>query len=86
MLGGAPCSPRPPFPQLSEWEIILEINNVSSNLNHKDLTCRAENVAGPAEDSVMLNVTCEQPRRDRCGVRGPTRGLTRLCLPPQFPQ
>lgn len=48
-------------PQLSDWEIVLEISNVSSNLNHKDLTCRAENAAGPAEDSVTLNVTCEQP-------------------------
>ncbi|NXU12830.1 NTRK1 factor, partial [Pardalotus punctatus] len=43
--------------QLSDQEIILEISNVSSSLNHKDLTCQAENVAGPAEDSVMLNVT-----------------------------
>ncbi|NWV27066.1 NTRK1 factor, partial [Origma solitaria] len=43
--------------QLSDREIVLEISNVSSNLNHKDLTCQAENVAGPAEDSVMLNVT-----------------------------
>ncbi|NXD30870.1 NTRK1 factor, partial [Spelaeornis formosus] len=42
---------------LSDREIVLEINNVSSKLNHKDLTCRAENVAGPAEDSIMLNVT-----------------------------
>ncbi|NXN84522.1 NTRK1 factor, partial [Bombycilla garrulus] len=42
---------------LSDWEIILEINNVSSNLNRKDVTCRAENAVGPAEDSVMLNVT-----------------------------
>ncbi|NXJ99766.1 NTRK1 factor, partial [Corythaixoides concolor] len=44
-------------PELSAWEIILEINNVSSNLNHKDLTCRAENAVGPAEDSATLNVT-----------------------------
>ncbi|XP_068271414.1 high affinity nerve growth factor receptor [Nyctibius grandis] len=43
--------------KLSAWEIVLELSNVSSNLNHKDLTCRAENAAGPAEDSVMLNVT-----------------------------
>ncbi|KAM4880598.1 high affinity nerve growth factor receptor [Sylvia borin] len=43
--------------KLSDWEILLEINNISFYLNHKDLTCRAENVAGPAEDSVMLNVT-----------------------------
>ncbi|NXE43887.1 NTRK1 factor, partial [Ptilorrhoa leucosticta] len=42
---------------LSDQEIVLEINNVSSNLNHKDLTCWAENAAGPAEDSVVLNVT-----------------------------
>ncbi|NXD44912.1 NTRK1 factor, partial [Copsychus sechellarum] len=42
---------------ISDWEIILEIKNISSNLNNKDLTCRAENAAGPAEDSVMLNVT-----------------------------
>ncbi|KAF1500328.1 hypothetical protein FQV19_0015598, partial [Eudyptula minor] len=47
----------PELPVLSDWEILLEISNVSSNLNHKDLTCRAENAAGPAEDSVMLNVT-----------------------------
>ncbi|RLV87502.1 hypothetical protein DV515_00015641 [Chloebia gouldiae] len=49
--------------QLSDWEVVLEINNVSSHLNHKDLTCRAENAAGLAEDSVMLNVTCEKCRR-----------------------
>lgn len=48
--------------QLSEWELVLEINNISSSLNHKDLTCRAENEAGLAEDSVMLNVTCKLPR------------------------
>ncbi|KAF4802332.1 High affinity nerve growth factor receptor [Turdus rufiventris] len=42
---------------VSDWEIVLEIKNISSNLNHKDLTCRAENAAGLAEDSVMLNVT-----------------------------
>ncbi|NXD88779.1 NTRK1 factor, partial [Halcyon senegalensis] len=44
-------------PQLSDWEITLEINNVSSNLNHNNLTCRAENAVGPAEESVTLNVT-----------------------------
>ncbi|XP_014816739.1 PREDICTED: high affinity nerve growth factor receptor, partial [Calidris pugnax] len=43
--------------KLSDWEILLEITNVSSNLNHKDLTCRAENAVGPVEDSVTLNVT-----------------------------
>ncbi|NWW67676.1 NTRK1 factor, partial [Ifrita kowaldi] len=42
---------------LSDQEIVLEIHNVSSSLNHKDLTCWAENAVGPAEDSVMLNVT-----------------------------
>ncbi|NWV38400.1 NTRK1 factor, partial [Grantiella picta] len=42
---------------LSDHEIILEFSNVSSNLNHKDLTCQAENAAGPAEESVTLNVT-----------------------------
>ncbi|NXG15115.1 NTRK1 factor, partial [Grallaria varia] len=42
---------------LSDWEIILEISNVSSNLNHKNLTCRAENAVGLAEDSVLLNVS-----------------------------
>ncbi|NXE16667.1 NTRK1 factor, partial [Lophotis ruficrista] len=42
---------------LSERELVLEISNVSSKLNLKDLTCRAENAAGPAEDSVTLNVT-----------------------------
>ncbi|NWY35726.1 NTRK1 factor, partial [Pheucticus melanocephalus] len=42
---------------LSDWEIVLEINNVSSHLNHKELVCRAENAAGLAEDSVVLNVT-----------------------------
>ncbi|KAM7080394.1 LOW QUALITY PROTEIN: high affinity nerve growth factor receptor [Ciconia maguari] len=47
----------PVITKLSDWEIVLEISNVSSNLNHKDLTCRAENAAGPAEDSVVLNVT-----------------------------
>ncbi|XP_074785056.1 high affinity nerve growth factor receptor [Athene noctua] len=50
--------PEPPVvTKLSAWEIVLEIRNVSSNLNHKELTCRAENAAGLAEDSVMLNVT-----------------------------
>ncbi|OPJ82572.1 high affinity nerve growth factor receptor [Patagioenas fasciata monilis] len=43
--------------KLSDWEIVLEINNISSRLNHKELTCRAENTEGSAEDSVMLNVT-----------------------------
>ncbi|NXH70678.1 NTRK1 factor, partial [Hydrobates tethys] len=47
----------PELPVLSDWEIVLEISNISSSLNHKDLTCRAENAVGPAEDSVMLNVT-----------------------------
>ncbi|NWR62977.1 NTRK1 factor, partial [Bucorvus abyssinicus] len=42
---------------LSDREVLLEISNVSSSLNHKELTCRAENAAGPAEDSVTLNVT-----------------------------
>ncbi|NWI61426.1 NTRK1 factor, partial [Calyptomena viridis] len=42
---------------LSEREILLEISNVSSHLNNKDLTCRAENAVGPAEDTVVLNVT-----------------------------
>ncbi|XP_048785335.1 high affinity nerve growth factor receptor [Lagopus muta] len=48
---------EPSVTKLSEWELVLEINNISSSLNHKDLTCRAENEAGLAEDSVMLNVT-----------------------------
>ncbi|XP_061875964.1 high affinity nerve growth factor receptor [Colius striatus] len=43
--------------KLSDWEIVLEINNISSNLNHKELTCRAENAVGPATASVVLNVT-----------------------------
>ncbi|XP_016159478.1 PREDICTED: high affinity nerve growth factor receptor [Ficedula albicollis] len=43
--------------KISDWEMVLEIKNISSNLNHKDVTCRAENAAGPAEDSAMLNVT-----------------------------
>ncbi|XP_053906757.1 high affinity nerve growth factor receptor isoform X2 [Cuculus canorus] len=43
--------------KLSNWEIVLELINISSKLNHKDLTCRAENAVGPAEDSVTLNVT-----------------------------
>ncbi|KAM6234365.1 high affinity nerve growth factor receptor, partial [Porphyrio hochstetteri] len=47
----------PVVTKLSAWEMVLEISNVSSNLNHKDLTCRAENVVGPVEESVMLNVT-----------------------------
>ncbi|NWI33775.1 NTRK1 factor, partial [Sula dactylatra] len=55
--GGCLLTPSRCSPQLSDWEIVLEISNVSSNLNHKDLTCRAENVVGLAEDSVMLNVT-----------------------------
>lgn len=61
---------------------MLEIKNISSNLNHKDLTCRAENVAGLAEDSVMLNVTCEQPRRGWGGgwLGGLAQEPTLLCL------
>ncbi|XP_040433952.1 high affinity nerve growth factor receptor isoform X1 [Falco naumanni] len=47
----------PIITKVSDWEIVLEISNVSSSFNHKDLTCRAENAAGPAEDSVMLNIT-----------------------------
>ncbi|NWV86615.1 NTRK1 factor, partial [Dasyornis broadbenti] len=48
----------PEYPlQLSDHKIFLEISNVSSNLNHKDLTCQAENAAGLAEESVMLNIT-----------------------------
>ncbi|XP_063038029.1 high affinity nerve growth factor receptor-like, partial [Melospiza melodia melodia] len=43
--------------KLSDWEIVLEISNVSSHLNRKELLCRAENAAGLAEDSVVLNVT-----------------------------
>lgn len=62
----------PVLPQLSDQELILEISNVSSSLNHKDLTCRAENAVGPAEDSVVLNITCEQPEGagagSGCGV------------------
>uniref|UniRef100_A0A8B9DV15 receptor protein-tyrosine kinase n=1 Tax=Anser cygnoides TaxID=8845 RepID=A0A8B9DV15_ANSCY len=50
-------SEPPRVTKLSEWELVLEITNVSSSLNHKDLTCRAENAVGPAEDSVTLNVT-----------------------------
>ncbi|XP_067169272.1 high affinity nerve growth factor receptor [Apteryx mantelli] len=50
--------PEPPVvTKLSDWEIVLEIVNVSSSLNRKDIACRAENAAGPAEDSVALNVT-----------------------------
>ncbi|KAJ7421189.1 hypothetical protein BTVI_19333 [Pitangus sulphuratus] len=59
-LSGTLC-PHSILLLLSDWETVLEISNVSSNLNRKDLTCRAENAVGPAEDSVMLNVTCEQP-------------------------
>ncbi|XP_030304931.1 high affinity nerve growth factor receptor [Calypte anna] len=47
----------PTVTKISAWEIVLELSNVSSRLNHKDLTCRAENAVGLAEDSVSLNVT-----------------------------
>ncbi|XP_061333834.1 high affinity nerve growth factor receptor [Pezoporus flaviventris] len=47
----------PVVTKLSDQELVLEISNVSSSLNHKDLTCRAENVVGPAEESVVLNIT-----------------------------
>ncbi|XP_071884057.1 high affinity nerve growth factor receptor isoform X1 [Anas platyrhynchos] len=50
-------SEPPGVTKVSEGELVLEITNVSSSLNHKELTCRAENAAGPAEDSVVLNVT-----------------------------
>ncbi|KAM9368361.1 high affinity nerve growth factor receptor [Phaethornis superciliosus] len=53
--GGGPELPI--VTKISAWEIVLELSNVSSRLNHKDLTCRAENVVGLAEDSVSLNVT-----------------------------
>lgn len=72
--------------QISDWEIVLEINNISFYLNHKDLTCRAENAAGPAEDSVMLNITCEQSRRgwgEGC-IGALAQEPTQLCLS-QFP-
>lgn len=64
--------------QLSEWELVLEINNISSSLNHKDLTCRAENAVGLAEDSVMLNVTCKLPMG--CGGGGARGGFGVACL------
>uniref|UniRef100_A0A8D2MJ74 Tyrosine-protein kinase receptor n=1 Tax=Zonotrichia albicollis TaxID=44394 RepID=A0A8D2MJ74_ZONAL len=70
--------------QLSDWEIVLEISNVSSHLNHKELLCRAENAAGLGEDSVVLNVTCEEPRRGWAGGWGLSGGLaqepTQPCL------
>ncbi|NXF27922.1 NTRK1 factor, partial [Rhodinocichla rosea] len=47
----------PKLRALSDWEIVLEISNVSSHLNQKEFMCWAENVAGLAEESVMLNVT-----------------------------
>lgn len=83
MAGGCLLTLSRCSPQVSDWEIVLEISNVSSNLNHKELTCRAENVVGPAEDSVMLNVTCEQPGGGRHGVwvRGLTQEPTQLCFP-----
>uniref|UniRef100_K7GBJ9 Tyrosine-protein kinase receptor n=1 Tax=Pelodiscus sinensis TaxID=13735 RepID=K7GBJ9_PELSI len=41
----------------SDSEITLQIFNVSSSFNRKDITCRAENEAGPSEEAVQLNVT-----------------------------
>ncbi|NWZ98355.1 NTRK1 factor, partial [Nesospiza acunhae] len=71
---------------LSDWEIVLEISNVSSHLNHKELMCRAENAAGLAEDSVVLNVTCEEARRGWAGrwAGAPAQEPTQACLS-QFP-
>ncbi|NXY89837.1 NTRK1 factor, partial [Alcedo cyanopectus] len=48
---------EPALPTLSDREMVLEITNVSSGLNHNNLTCQAENAVGLAEESVMLNVT-----------------------------
>uniref|UniRef100_A0A8C5TCQ2 Tyrosine-protein kinase receptor n=1 Tax=Malurus cyaneus samueli TaxID=2593467 RepID=A0A8C5TCQ2_9PASS len=56
-FAGVISSPCPRSLQPSEREITLGISNISSSLNRKELACRAENAAGPAEDSVMLNVT-----------------------------
>ncbi|NWI11898.1 NTRK1 factor, partial [Crypturellus soui] len=44
-------------PQLSPRRLLLRIGNVSAGLNRRDVTCRAENAAGPAEATVVLNVT-----------------------------
>uniref|UniRef100_A0A8C3ISA0 Tyrosine-protein kinase receptor n=1 Tax=Chrysemys picta bellii TaxID=8478 RepID=A0A8C3ISA0_CHRPI len=43
--------------QMSDAEITLQIFNVSSRFNRKDVTCWAENEAGPSEKAVQLNVT-----------------------------
>ncbi|KAM8794294.1 high affinity nerve growth factor receptor [Eudromia elegans] len=43
--------------ELSPQRLLLHIGNVSSSLNRREVACRAENAAGPAEDAVVLNVT-----------------------------
>ncbi|XP_034612853.1 high affinity nerve growth factor receptor [Trachemys scripta elegans] len=43
--------------KMSDAEITLQIFNVSSRFNRKDVTCWAENEAGPSEKAVQLNVT-----------------------------
>ncbi|CAM4621191.1 high affinity nerve growth factor receptor [Lepidochelys kempii] len=50
--------PEPPvITKKSDSEITLQIFNVSSGFNRKDITCWAENEAGPSEEAVQLNVT-----------------------------
>ncbi|NWY07720.1 NTRK1 factor, partial [Nothoprocta ornata] len=43
--------------EASGAQLLLRIGNVSASLNRRDVTCRAENAAGPAEATVVLNVT-----------------------------
>uniref|UniRef100_A0A8C0IXS8 Tyrosine-protein kinase receptor n=1 Tax=Chelonoidis abingdonii TaxID=106734 RepID=A0A8C0IXS8_CHEAB len=48
----------------SDSEITLQIFNVSSSFNRKDITCWAENEAGHSEEAVQLNVTFPAVIRD----------------------
>lgn len=40
-------------------ELVLHLTNVSSHDNLHNLTCEAENEAGPGEDMVQLDIECK---------------------------
>lgn len=47
----------------SMLEVVLHLTNVSSRDNLHNLTCEAENEAGPGEDVVQLDIECEWSRQ-----------------------
>lgn len=44
----------------SPLEVVLYLINVSSSDNLHNLTCEAENQAGPGEDVVQLDIECKE--------------------------